>query len=102
MKIPHKLTINNNEFKIFLLPDIGKRRLGLVYPNLGIIKIATHHGDGVPRAETGVLGVNETFWHEITHSILYDMDDERWRDEEFVTQFSRRLALAIESAKFEE
>lgn len=42
----------------------------------------------------------ETFWHEVTHGILFDMGDPRAFDEKFVTAFSRRLNDAIRSAKF--
>ena len=42
----------------------------------------------------------ETFWHELTHAILYDMGSELNKDEKFVTAFSNRLNQAILSAKF--
>ena len=42
----------------------------------------------------------ETFWHEVTHAILYDMDNELYKNEKFVTEFSTRLNNAIRSAKF--
>jgi hypothetical protein len=43
---------------------------------------------------------NETFWHEVTHAILKDMDHKLESNEKFVTDFSRRLNDAIRSAKF--
>ncbi len=42
----------------------------------------------------------ETFWHELTHAILFDMGDTRAYDEKFVTAFSKRLNDAIHSAEF--
>jgi len=42
----------------------------------------------------------ETFWHELTHAILKDMNHELFDNEKFVTQFSQRLNDAIRSAKF--
>ena len=45
--------------------------------------------------------MNDTFWHELTHAILYDMDNPLYNNEKFVTEFSARLAKAIKSAKFQ-
>ena len=42
----------------------------------------------------------ETFWHEVTHGILFDMDHPLFEDEKFVRAFSKRLNDAIHSAKF--
>lgn len=41
-----------------------------------------------------------TFWHELTHAILYDMGCKLTHDEKFVDGFSNRLHQAIETAKF--
>jgi hypothetical protein len=41
-----------------------------------------------------------TFWHELTHAILYDMNCKLTHDEQFVTAFSNRLDQAIKTAKF--
>lgn len=43
---------------------------------------------------------SETFWHELTHAILYDMDNRLAYNEKFVIAFSKRLDQAIRSAKF--
>lgn len=43
---------------------------------------------------------SETFWHEITHVILHDINHPQADDEEFVVAFSQRLNDAIRSAKF--
>ena len=41
-----------------------------------------------------------TFWHELTHAILYDMNSKLTHDEKFVTEFSNRLDQAIKTARF--
>ena len=42
-----------------------------------------------------------TFWHELTHAILDNMNrTELNNDENFVEEFSTRLAKAIQSARF--
>jgi len=43
---------------------------------------------------------SETFWHEVTHAILHDMGSKLEANEQFVTDFSKRLNDAIHSAKF--
>jgi len=42
----------------------------------------------------------DTFWHELTHAILYEMGHPLRKDEDFVTKFSGLLNTAILSAEF--
>jgi hypothetical protein len=45
--------------------------------------------------------MNDSFWHELVHAILYDMDEHRLnKNERFVTEFAHRLSEAIDSARF--
>jgi hypothetical protein len=41
-----------------------------------------------------------TFWHELTHAVLYDMGNKLTHDEKFVTEFADRLDQAIKTARF--
>ena len=43
---------------------------------------------------------SNTFWHELTHAILHDMNCKLTHDEKFVTAFSNRLDQAIKTARF--
>lgn len=43
--------------------------------------------------------VSQTFWHEVTHAILYDMNHPLWNDETFVDAFSQRLNEVVGSAR---
>lgn len=43
--------------------------------------------------------MQETFWHELTHAILYEMDHPLYNNEKFVTRFSKLLNQAINTAK---
>jgi hypothetical protein len=46
--------------------------------------------------------INDSFWHELVHAILYDMDAHKLnKNEQFVTEFAKRLSEAIDSARFE-
>lgn len=51
---------------------------------------------GKPRAD---MDVAETFWHEVTHAILWDMANPRWKDEKFVVEFSKRLNQIVHTAE---
>jgi hypothetical protein len=44
--------------------------------------------------------MQETFWHELTHAILHEMDHPLFRSEVFVTQFAKLLSQSINSARF--
>lgn len=43
---------------------------------------------------------SNTFWHELTHAILHDMDCKLTHNEKFVTAFADRLDQAIKTARF--
>lgn len=40
-----------------------------------------------------------TYLHELTHAILYYMNDKLWRNEKFVDQFAGLLEQALETAE---
>jgi Zn-dependent peptidase ImmA (M78 family) len=42
----------------------------------------------------------QTFWHELTHAILHEMNNDLCSNETFVTEFANKLDGAIKSAKF--
>ena len=45
--------------------------------------------------------LHETFWHELVHAILHDMKEHELNErEQFVEEFSLRLARAINTARF--
>ena len=70
--------------------------LGHVDYESRLIQIAkqTHNTPVGPRERS------DTFWHELTHAILHDMDSRLVNDEKFVYRFASRLNNAINSAKF--
>jgi len=41
----------------------------------------------------------ETYWHELTHAILFEMGHELFNNEEFVSSFADKLAHSINTAK---
>jgi hypothetical protein len=91
MEIPKSFKIGNRAWRVcvdnFNLP---KGTYGMCYPRYETVRIEVR----APKDMT------ESFWHETTHAILYDMKDPRWNDEEFVTAFSKRLTQVIHTAEF--
>lgn len=62
------------------------------------IEVATHS------SRTGrkfsASQAQDTFWHEVTHAILYEMGHKYYKDERFVTHFAHYLNRAIRTARF--
>lgn len=91
--------------------QIGKRRYKIRHekfaPRVGTAgEIAYDHHEIVIATHSNVSGnsyktddVSDTFWHELTHAILHDMEDPLYRDEAFVTEFSKRLNQAVVTAR---
>jgi len=90
MKIPitFKLRQRQPPYKVH---RTALRISGRIYPELQRIEISRHLKNR--RAA-------KTFWHELTHAILFDMGRADWDDETFVVEFSRRLEQAVHSARF--
>ena len=87
--IPRKIKIGRKQYTVHQCKQ-PRHINGRIFYELQTIEIQ-------PRDPRDMLG---TFWHEITHAILYDMKDPRCRDEAFVASFSQRLHKAIQSARF--
>lgn len=96
MKLPTRIKIGRRVYRLLAYDALGLRR-GWTRPALQQLSVSTHVA-GRPRKPEAIA---ETFWHEVTHAILHDMDHPLWKDEKFVTGFSQRLAKAIDSARFE-
>jgi hypothetical protein len=89
MQIPSEFKLGRKKYSVALVSNLPKRVKGRVYPTQGMIQLSA--------AYSGVAA--ETFWHEVTHAILHDMGDTRWKDEKFVTEFSRRVYQVIKTAE---
>lgn len=75
-----------------------KGTYGAIYYSQQTIHIAQFCPVGLKQRTP--LQRSETFWHELTHGILYDMRSPLHLDEPFVTAFAFRLSRAINSARF--
>lgn len=99
--IPRKMRIGNKQYSVEIVEAmLEKRCMGKVnYPRQTII-LGTRSNVNNKKFNENLR--QEVFWHETTHAILHDMGrDTLNKDERFVTEFSRRLAKAIRTARFE-
>jgi hypothetical protein len=97
MPIPIKVKVGDKWYKIEQVEVIAGCKGDVTYEDK-TIRIASRSAN---YAYTNDEQIN-TFWHELTHTILKDMDSKLEADEVFVTAFADRLHNAVKSAKFDE
>ena len=71
---------------------------GRLKPTLRNIEVFS----GPKRSPRTPTAIRQTFWHEVTHAILYDMQHDLWDNEYFVEEFSKRLSQAIDTSEFKD
>ena len=96
--IPKKLHVGTKSYKVVKVHSLKSYRSGEVEYRAALIKIAQY----LKLTDTVKLRVGkreqwETFWHEVVHAILRDMQRHDLNNERFVNAFSRRLYQALES-----
>ena len=97
MQIPKKITVGTKTYAIIQVKKARtKNTLAAIDYQHGIIWMATHdmQGNKLNKAEMA-----DTFWHELTHAVLHDINSTLCYDEKFVTAFANRLSLAVDSAQ---
>ena len=97
MKIPKEITVGKKTYKITRPQTIqDPSAYGRTYFHENRIELALYdnHGNTYEPEE-----VDDTFWHELTHCILFDMGHDLCENERFVTAFANRLTDAVNSAK---
>jgi hypothetical protein len=99
--IPRKLRIGNKQYSVEVVEAmLQKRHMGGI--NYGTQTIQLGLRSNTTQKPFAPTQVQETFWHEVVHGILYDMGrDTLNANERFVTEFAHRLTKAINSARFE-
>jgi len=101
MKIPKEVVIGNTPHQICTKKSVvvgNKICHGSFDEKTHIITIAK--GNLLREYKYDADEQANTFWHELTHAILYDMGCALTHNEKFVTEFSNRLDQAIKTAKF--
>ena len=99
MDLPRKLKVGDRWYSVEIVETMQRRaQMGCVYYGTGEIEVAVK--SNTTNKPYTKAEVSDTFWHELTHAILYDMGSSLYKNERFVTRFANRLATAIKSAKF--
>jgi hypothetical protein len=98
--IPKRIRVGEKSYSIEVVEAmLDKRLAGEINYHERLIQVGMRNG------RTGRLFnpnfVHDTFWHELVHAILDDMDEDKLnRNEKFVTAFAARLAKAVRTARF--
>ena len=99
LQLPKKIKVGDRWYSVEIVETMERKaQMGCVYYGTGDIKIATK--SNITDKPYPKEDVDNTFWHELTHAILYDMGHSLYKNENFVTRFANRLAKAIKTAKF--
>lgn len=100
MKIPKRIRVGKKWYDISTIKYMDKQGImGSTNYRNKCIEIATH--SNIRNVRFKKEEIYDTFWHELTHAILKDMNSKLEADEKFVTAFSERLNKAVLSARFD-
>jgi len=99
MLIPKSFNLGHLPYKVQVVKSVrGPRgsvgRVDYKSRTIDIANVNYWTGAKLPDKE-----ISDTFWHEVTHAILDDMNHPLYRDEAFVTAFANRLNEVVLTAK---
>jgi hypothetical protein len=97
--LPRKVKVGDKWYSVEIMEAMkNKNEAGRVYYDEQRIELGKRGYHGVPLR---LHAIHETFWHELVHAILHDMEEHKLNDrEKFVEDFAYRLYKAIRSARF--
>ena len=96
--IPIKLNVGGQEIVVKIVERCDDNCLGVCRVANGVIEISCKYDKNEDVSESCKLN---TFYHELTHAILYTMGEtDLNNNEKFVCTFSSFLTEALTSAKF--
>lgn len=99
VNIPRKLKVGKNWYSVEIVETLKRRaEMGCVFYALSAIQVAKR--SNLDKRAFSPAEMTNTFWHELTHAILHDMNHQLCNNEKFVTEFANRLTQAITTAKF--
>tara|TARA_R100000988_G_scaffold103789_1_gene85124 strand:- start:5482 stop:5784 length:303 start_codon:yes stop_codon:yes gene_type:complete len=100
MRIPKKVKVGRTNYLIHKVTKMDKvGAMGEIDYDTKEITIASR-SSRKPHRKFSKKEISDTFWHEITHAILKDMNSKLHTNESFVTTFANRLTTVISTAKF--
>jgi len=98
-RYPRRMTIGRKKYDIKVERHSPTRgTMGEVTYSHQLITIGTH--STLTGHSYKAEAVHDTFWHELTHAILYEMGHPYYKNEKFVSKFATHLTKAIETAEF--
>ena len=97
--IPIRIRVGTKMYSVDVVESMRRKHtMGRTYYDMERIEIATR--SNATGREYSKDEIDDTFWHELTHAILYEMQHPLYDNEKFVTEFAGHLAKAIKSAQF--
>jgi predicted SprT family Zn-dependent metalloprotease len=97
MQIPKRISVGKKTYEITRPQTVQDPAAhGRTYFEENRIEIARFDNQGNTFEQEEI---DDTFWHELTHCILYDMGHDLCDNERFVIAFANRLSQAVNSAK---
>jgi hypothetical protein len=99
MQIPKRMKIGRHKYTVKVARHSPTRgTMGEVAYACKLITLGTH--SAITGSSYKAEDIRDTFWHELTHAILYEMGHPYWNNEKFVAKFASYLTKAIDSAEF--
>ena len=98
--IPRLIRVGSKRYSVEVIEALlDKQKVGRIqYPEQ---RIQIGLRNGMTNRKLPASEIRDSFWHELVHAILYDMERHNLnRDEAFVIGFASRLSKAIDSARF--
>ena len=101
LDLPRSIRVGKKRYSIDVVETMMQRGdMARVHYDENRIEIGTRSNK--TGRKFGKKEMNDSFWHELIHAILYDMNAHALnKNERFVTEFAKRLSKAIDSARFE-
>lgn len=100
--VPLAFKLGGKRYKVVEVETLktanGRSLMGKFEVEKKAITVATHNARTKRKYDKGEIG--NSFLHELTHAILFDMDHKLATDECFVTNFADRLQEVLETFKY--
>lgn len=100
MPLPRRIRVGRKMYSIDVVETmLNAGEMARIYPLQKKMQIARR--SNISGRQFSELQMQDSFWHEMVHAILVDMEEFTLnRNERFVTGFAKRLTKAIRSARF--
>lgn len=96
-KIPDRYQVGGTDIEVRRVERCDNDAIGQAFTAAGFIEIADKYGRNMQQSESSKVN---SFYHELTHTILGMMGHELNDDEKFVNTFSSFLTEAMRDAYF--